>query len=74
MTNYTGIDLTKTIVLNYMRPDRTNGFNMLPAPTITVISGSTSQAVYRGWLTGNYVYSTGTPPIGASDIVIVRHT
>ena len=31
------------------------------------------QAVYRGFLSGEYVYSVGSPPPGASDIIIVGY-
>lgn len=33
-----------------------------------------SQPIYRGKLGGEYVYSLGSPPGGASDIIIVGYT
>ena len=33
-----------------------------------------SQPIYRGKLGGEYVYSIGSPPGGASDIIIVGYT
>jgi hypothetical protein len=30
--------------------------------------------IYRGELSGNYIYSTGSPPVGADNIVIVGRT
>ena len=32
------------------------------------------QYIYRGNINGNYVYNTGSPPIGATDIIIVGRT
>lgn len=32
------------------------------------------QYIYRGNVGGNYVYSTGSPPGGATDVVIVGRT
>jgi len=31
------------------------------------------QPVYRGFLSGQYVYSVGSPPTGASDVIIVGY-
>jgi hypothetical protein len=40
------------------------------SPTVQV-----SQPIYRGYISGNYVYSTGTPPGGgAINIVVVGYT
>ena len=33
-----------------------------------------SQPIYRGKLGGEYIYSLGSPPGGASDIVIIGYT
>lgn len=41
----------------------------------TVVTGSAGLPIpiYRGKLLGEYVYSTGTPPPGATDIVIIGY-
>jgi len=39
----------------------------------TVTIGTPLQPVYRGFLSGQYVYSVGTPPPGASDVIIVGY-
>jgi hypothetical protein len=46
-----------------------------PTSTIvnTVTTGTTSVPIYRGFLAGNYVYQTGSPPGGATDITIVGY-
>ncbi|NBP02328.1 MAG: hypothetical protein EBU90_19865 [Proteobacteria bacterium] len=31
------------------------------------------QAIYRGKIGGNYVFKTGSPPVGATDVVIVGY-
>lgn len=50
----------------------TGGF-ALERPLEAFITGSSGEIVYlyRGVIAGNYVYSEGTPPIGATDIVII---
>lgn len=37
-------------------------------------AGTTIQNIFRGVLGGQYVYSTGTPPVGATDVVVVGTT
>lgn len=39
-----------------------------------IIVATGRQYIYRGLIGGNYVYSTGSPPGGATDIVIVGRT
>lgn len=39
-----------------------------------IIVATGRQYIYRGLVGGDYVYSTGSPPVGASDIVIVGRT
>jgi hypothetical protein len=40
--------------------------------TTIVQGGSTGSILYRGTLGGQYVYNMGTPPVGASNIVIIK--
>ncbi len=44
-----------------------------PSNTTTTIvqGGSTTLNVYRGRIGGNYVYNIGTPPLNATDIVVI---
>jgi hypothetical protein len=37
-------------------------------------TGGVKQYIYRGEILGSYVYSTGSPPIGADNVVIVGRT
>jgi hypothetical protein len=39
----------------------------------TIGISQTLQPLYRGFLSGEYVYSLGTAPIGATDIVIIGY-
>jgi hypothetical protein len=38
------------------------------------IATSNIQNIYRGFLAGNYVYNIGSPPVGATDIVVIGKT
>lgn len=40
----------------------------------TVITGTVQEDIYRGNIGGTYVYNIGSPPPGATDIIIVGRT
>jgi len=42
--------------------------------TTTVAGSTASQPIFRGFLAGSYVYATGAPPGGATDIVVIGYT
>lgn len=46
------------------------GEDYLPADGSTTINVA-AQITYRGRLLGEYVYSVGSPPVGATDIVAI---
>lgn len=50
-----------------------SGYSALPqgSTEVIVIPGGDKVPLYRGVDGGSYVYSAGTPPIGATHIVIV---
>lgn len=42
-------------------------------PTVT-ITGTNIVPIYRGILAGNFVFNVGSPPAGATDIVVIGET
>lgn len=68
---------TETFATNRIPPtilqkrDVWAGFETARTPTVTEVVSPTPTKVFRGVLAGNYVFSNGTPPAGATDIVVV---
>lgn len=60
---------------NFYTNNTINGVsNVQTAGTTTITTtGTTTSPIYRGFLGGNYVYQTGSPPGGATDITIVGY-
>jgi hypothetical protein len=44
---------------------------MMPVSSLLPAPAGTRQYTYRGSMGGEYVYSTGSPPPGATDVIIV---
>lgn len=40
----------------------------------TSTAAAAVQSIFRGVLGGNYVYNTGSPPVGATDVVVIGTT
>lgn len=66
MADYSGFDIA-TVDTDFVFPQGTSGF-------IVNIGEPAARPIYRGKLGGEYVYSVGSVPIGASDIIIVGYT
>lgn len=68
---------TESVVNNSTAPtqaekrDVWTGFETIREPTTTVIAGTNVVRVFRGVIGGTFVFNNGSPPVGATDIVIV---
>ena len=74
MADYSGFDIS-SIETNFATPQGSDGFNIASSGVIFGnLGGTIIQPIYRGKLGGEYVYSLGSPPGGASDIIIIGYT
>lgn len=72
MADSRGSEYSNSLFFTVAGAQQNDGF-LVNTQTVITSTGSTITPYYRGRLGGNFVYSSGTPPVGATDIVILGY-